>query len=201
MLPIILLEIFYKVMWLAIVAYPLWARGTLAGSAAEGTTAAFLWVLLPIVVVPWGYVWRTYGYDPRLRSQAQIGAQERAVAGFIEGAGGEQVVVHVPVWQPAAPGLARCPGCVGTPEPAAYTISEEVHRPAAGAMAVLSGVRLCSSCLAYRSRHVSEIVDVLPLLGLTATAVAESKMAWAGASTTTAKGRGFSPLALVLNIS
>jgi hypothetical protein len=65
MLPIILLEIFYKVMWLAIVAYPLWARGALAGSAAEGTTAAFLWVLLPIVVVPWGYVWRTYGYDPR----------------------------------------------------------------------------------------------------------------------------------------
>jgi hypothetical protein len=67
MLPIILLEIFYKVMWLILVAYPLWTKGTLAGSPAEGTTSAFLWVLLPIVCVPWGYVWRTYFYDPRAR--------------------------------------------------------------------------------------------------------------------------------------
>jgi hypothetical protein len=67
MLPIILLEIFYKVMWLVLVAYPLWSRGALAGSAAEGTTAAFLWVLLPIIAVPWGYVLRTYGYDSRPR--------------------------------------------------------------------------------------------------------------------------------------
>jgi hypothetical protein len=67
MLPIILLEIFYKVMWLILVAYPLWTKGSLAGSAAEGTTAAFLWVLMPIVFVPWGYVWRTYFYDARAR--------------------------------------------------------------------------------------------------------------------------------------
>jgi len=31
MLPILLLEIFYKVLWLIIVAYPLWSKGTLAG--------------------------------------------------------------------------------------------------------------------------------------------------------------------------
>jgi hypothetical protein len=35
MLPILLLEIFYKVLWLIIVAYPLWTAGTLAGSSAE----------------------------------------------------------------------------------------------------------------------------------------------------------------------
>jgi hypothetical protein len=60
MLPILLLEIFYKVLWLIVVAYPLWSAGTLVGSSAEGTTSAFLWVLLPIVAVPWGYVVGSY---------------------------------------------------------------------------------------------------------------------------------------------
>lgn len=60
MLPILLLEIFYKLLWLAIVAYPLWSSGKLAGSSAEGTTTSFLWVLLPIVAVPWGYVFVNY---------------------------------------------------------------------------------------------------------------------------------------------
>ena len=65
MLPIIFLEIFYKVFWLILVAYPLWSKGTLAGSPAEGITSAFLWVILPIVVVPWGYAFVTYIYDPK----------------------------------------------------------------------------------------------------------------------------------------
>jgi hypothetical protein len=62
MLPILLLEIFYKVLWLIIVAFPLWSAGKLAGSNAESTTSAFLWVILPIVAVPWGYVFENYIY-------------------------------------------------------------------------------------------------------------------------------------------
>jgi hypothetical protein len=65
MLPIVLLEIFYKVLWLILVAYPLWSTGTLAGSPAEGTTSAFLWVILPIVATPWGYVFVNYFYKPK----------------------------------------------------------------------------------------------------------------------------------------
>jgi hypothetical protein len=65
MLPILLLEIFYKVLWLIVVAYPLWSADTLAGSSAEDTTSAFLWVLLPIVAVPWGYVFGNYFYGPK----------------------------------------------------------------------------------------------------------------------------------------
>jgi hypothetical protein len=65
MLPIVLLEIFYKLLWLALVAYPLWSTGRLAGSPAEATTVAFLWVILPIVAVPWGYVFATYVYTPK----------------------------------------------------------------------------------------------------------------------------------------
>ncbi len=67
MLPIVFLEIFYKVLWLLLVAYPLWSKGALAGSPAEDTTSAFLWVLLPIVATPWGYAFATYVYDPRRR--------------------------------------------------------------------------------------------------------------------------------------
>jgi hypothetical protein len=65
MLPIVLLEIFYKLLWLGLVAYPLWSRGMLAGSEAEDTTAKFLWVILPIVAVPWEYVFVTYVYTPK----------------------------------------------------------------------------------------------------------------------------------------
>jgi hypothetical protein len=65
MLPILLLEVFYKVLWLIVVAYPLWSKGKLAGSPAEGVTMAFLWVILPIVAVPWGYVIGAYIYKPR----------------------------------------------------------------------------------------------------------------------------------------
>ena len=64
----LLLEIFYKVMWLVIVAYPLWTRGTLAGSGAEGITTSFVWVLLPIVAVPWGYAFVHYVHQPARRA-------------------------------------------------------------------------------------------------------------------------------------
>jgi hypothetical protein len=65
MIPIVLLEIFYKLLWLIIVAYPLWSKGALAGSPAEAITAQFLWVILPIVAVPWGYVFASYFYKSR----------------------------------------------------------------------------------------------------------------------------------------
>ena len=65
MLPIILLEIFYKVLWLMVVAYPLWSAGTLAGSPAEGITSSFSWVILPLVAVPWSYVFVTYIYKSK----------------------------------------------------------------------------------------------------------------------------------------
>ena len=65
MLPIVLLEIFYKVLWLILVAYPLWSSGTLAGSPAEAIATPFLWVILPIVAVPWGFVFVTYFFQPK----------------------------------------------------------------------------------------------------------------------------------------
>ncbi|MBE9462113.1 hypothetical protein ACFP1I_12820 [Dyadobacter subterraneus] len=60
LLPILLLEIVYKLIWLILVAYPLWLSGNLEGSSAEGMTAAFAWVLLPILFVPWKHAFKTY---------------------------------------------------------------------------------------------------------------------------------------------
>jgi hypothetical protein len=60
MLPIVMLEILYKLIWLILVAYPLWSSNQLIGSAAEHMTYSFLWVVLPIVAMPWRYVFRRY---------------------------------------------------------------------------------------------------------------------------------------------
>lgn len=65
MLPLVLFEIGYKVIWLIAVAWPLWTANRLTGSPAEAMTYAFLPVVAPIVLVPWGYVWRTYRWTGR----------------------------------------------------------------------------------------------------------------------------------------
>ena len=60
MLPLMMFTIFYKSLWLMVVAYPLWRTGTLAGSPAEPMTKAFLWLPLAIIAVPWKYVFQNY---------------------------------------------------------------------------------------------------------------------------------------------
>jgi hypothetical protein len=61
MLPLVLLEIAYKVLWLLVVAYPLWSTDQLAASPrAEHLTYVFLLVGLPIVAVPWKYAFDHY---------------------------------------------------------------------------------------------------------------------------------------------
>ena len=60
MIPILWLEIFYKLLWLGLVTYPLWKSGELDGSPAASTTYAFAWVLLPIIAMPWAYPFKQY---------------------------------------------------------------------------------------------------------------------------------------------
>ena len=59
MLPLVMFEIICRI-WLIIDAYSLWAANRLAGSPAEEMTKAFLWVVLPIVAMPWTYAFNTY---------------------------------------------------------------------------------------------------------------------------------------------
>ena len=65
MLPLVLFEIAYKLLWLAVVAWPLCSANRLAGSPSEGLTYAFLPVVVPVAFVPWGYVFRKYIWSQR----------------------------------------------------------------------------------------------------------------------------------------
>lgn len=60
MLPIVLLEIVYKTAWLFVVAFPLWKKNELEGSPAEYTTYVFIFVILPMLFMPWRYFFRTF---------------------------------------------------------------------------------------------------------------------------------------------
>lgn len=60
MIPILLLEIVYKLIWLTLFALPLFIQGTLQGSGSEETIFAFILVILPILAMPWGYVVKKY---------------------------------------------------------------------------------------------------------------------------------------------
>ena len=60
LLPIMVFMVFYKSIWLFAVAYPLWISDSLVGSPAEQMTKDFLWIVLPIAGVPWGYFFRGY---------------------------------------------------------------------------------------------------------------------------------------------
>jgi hypothetical protein len=60
MLPIVIFMIAYKALWLIVVAYPLWRANALAGSPAEEMAYVFLWISLPMIAVPWKYVFQNY---------------------------------------------------------------------------------------------------------------------------------------------
>ena len=60
MLPLMIFMIFYKVLWLIVVAYPLWSADKLSGSPAEQMTYTFIWVIVPIIAVPWKYTFNNY---------------------------------------------------------------------------------------------------------------------------------------------
>jgi hypothetical protein len=59
MLPILLFEVGWKLTWLGVVAFPLWASGRLTGATLE-QVAAVLWVIIVIVVIPWRHVISQY---------------------------------------------------------------------------------------------------------------------------------------------
>jgi len=56
MLPLVLFMIFYKVLWLAVVAYPSWSAGVPAGASVDELTQVFLAAPVFALCVPWGYV-------------------------------------------------------------------------------------------------------------------------------------------------
>ena len=63
MLPLLFVEMVWKATWLIFVAWPLWTAGKIDADTAETIKACSMGIIFPIVI-PWGYVWRTYVTAP-----------------------------------------------------------------------------------------------------------------------------------------
>ena len=73
-LPIVLFMIFYKTLWLIIVAIPLWRIGELSGSAVEEMTYTFLPAPFFLLIIPWNYIFRTFLFSSKdLKKTADVG--------------------------------------------------------------------------------------------------------------------------------
>ena len=59
MLPILLFETAWKVIWLAVVALPLWLNHEMDAVVRE-MAGEVLWVVIILAVVPWRYVYSNY---------------------------------------------------------------------------------------------------------------------------------------------
>ena len=64
MIPLLLVQFSYKLIWLAIVTYPLWSANQLKSS--DGLTVAMVsGVVIDLLVIPWYYVLKNYILIPR----------------------------------------------------------------------------------------------------------------------------------------
>jgi hypothetical protein len=63
MLPILLFEVAWKLLWLGVVVLPLWADDRLEG-ATRTQTGTVLWVVVIIAVIPWRQVLAQYVTAP-----------------------------------------------------------------------------------------------------------------------------------------
>jgi len=63
LLPVLLFESAWKLLWLALVAVPRAFSGDLDGAASDVALNCSL-VVVVLAVVPWGHVWRTYVRAP-----------------------------------------------------------------------------------------------------------------------------------------
>jgi hypothetical protein len=63
MLPILLFEVAWKLLWLGIVAVPLWLDDRLEGATRE-QVGKILWVGIIIAVIPWRHVFAQYVTAP-----------------------------------------------------------------------------------------------------------------------------------------
>jgi hypothetical protein len=67
--------IFYKGLWVIVVAYPLWKAGTLAGTpAGEMARVFFLSAVVGLVIVPWVYVFKNFVLPSKSLPTARIAA-------------------------------------------------------------------------------------------------------------------------------
>ena len=64
MLPILLFELLWKIIWVVAFALPLWLKNSLDTYGQETLFACMMGVILVPLIVPWGYVYRHYVKAP-----------------------------------------------------------------------------------------------------------------------------------------
>lgn len=65
MVPLLFVQMVYKLLWLLAVALPLWRAGApFDADTAEFTRAMAIGVVLDVIVIPWGYVFASYVRTP-----------------------------------------------------------------------------------------------------------------------------------------
>lgn len=64
MVPLLLVQLFYKSAWLLAVAVPLWSTGALTSDFAGAAQSFVIGVLLDVLVIPWSYVVANYLLAP-----------------------------------------------------------------------------------------------------------------------------------------
>ena len=63
MLPILLFESAWKLLWLGAIAVPLWIRDDMSSATSE-VAGSVLWVVIILAVIPWRYVFTQYVTKP-----------------------------------------------------------------------------------------------------------------------------------------
>jgi hypothetical protein len=64
MLPLLLFEFAWKLIWVASYGLPQWSAGQLTPVTAEDLQNTLFGVILMPLVIPWSYVWRRYMRQP-----------------------------------------------------------------------------------------------------------------------------------------
>ena len=64
MLPLLMFELVWKLIWLAAYGLPQWVAGQLTPVTADDLFNTLFGVAVMLVVIPWGYVWRRYVKQP-----------------------------------------------------------------------------------------------------------------------------------------
>jgi hypothetical protein len=74
MLPILLFELLWKLVWVAALGIPLLRMGSMTADFAENMKACVVGVIFCLIAIPWAYVWRHYIRAPgdRWRNGAEI---------------------------------------------------------------------------------------------------------------------------------
>ncbi|HEX6369245.1 MAG TPA: hypothetical protein VF006_09950 [Longimicrobium sp.] len=74
MLPLLFIELAWKVIWVLSFGLPLWSAGQLDAATAETLQECLFGVVLVPLVLPWGYVWTQYVRAPGDRWRGRASA-------------------------------------------------------------------------------------------------------------------------------